>query len=146
MKSGAEIGQVLPVGRGFALLPVHLPQTLGKVKRNFGLRRVERERGIPGPAIRTIEAAAFGTRMGEGGIYDVPVGNSEYQFMDGDAGQQIRFSQQTFIGCALELEKILQLLRVGCEPRQHARAVFAVARGNEAMGIVLMKLRDARSH
>ena len=66
--------------------------------------------------------------MGEGGIYDVPVGNSEHQFMDGDARQQVRFPQQPFVGRALELEKILQLLTVGGEPRQHAGAVVAVAR------------------
>ncbi len=146
VKSCAEIGQILPVGRGFALLPIHFLQTLGKVKRNFDLRGVEGEPGIPGPAIRTIEAAALGTRVGEGGIYDVPVRNSEDKFMDGDTGQEIRFSQQPFISCAIELEKILQLLPVGGEPCQDAGAVFAIARGDEAMGIVLMKLRDTRSH
>ena len=74
------------------------------------------------------------------------VRNSENKFMDGDAGQQVGFSQQPFIGGAIELEKILQLLPVGGEPRQHAGAVFAVARRDEAMSIVLMKLRDTRSH
>ena len=84
--------------------------------------------------------------MSESGIYDVPVGNSEYQFMHGDPRQQVRFPQQPFVGCALELEKILELLTVGGEPRQHAGAVVAVARGNQAMSIVLMKLGDTRSH
>ena len=116
------------------------------MKRNFGLRRAERERGIPGPAIRTIKAASLGAGVGEGGIYDVRVRNSENKFMDGDSRQQVGFSQQPFIGGAIELEKILQLLPVGGEPRQHAGAVFAVARRDEAMSIVLMKLRDTRRH
>jgi hypothetical protein len=143
---GAEIGQIFPVSRGFALLPIHFLQTPGKMECHFGLRRVERERGIPGPAIRTIEAATLGARVGEGGIHDVRVRDSENKFMDGDAGQQIGFPQQPFVGCAIELKQILQLLPVGGEPRQHAGAVFAVARRDEAMSIVLMKLREARRH
>ena len=146
MKPAAEIGKILAIGRSFAFFPVHLAQTLGKVKRDFSLRRVEGKCAIPRPAIGAIEPAALGTGVSKSRIHDVPVGNSEYQFVDGDPRQQVRFPQQPFVGCALELEKIVQVLRIGCEPGQYAGAVLAVARGNQAMSVVLMKLRDPRRH
>jgi hypothetical protein len=66
--------------------------------------------------------------------------------MDSDPGQKIGFPQQPFIGRALELEQIVQRLRVGCKPGQHAGAVVAVAGGNQAMSVVLMKLGKTRRH
>ena len=107
MKSGAEIGQIFPVSSRLAFPPVHFPQTLSEVKPDLGLRRLQGEGGIPGPAVGTVEAAALGTRVGKSRIHNMPVGNTKYQFMDGNTGQPIRFSQQAFVACALELKQIL---------------------------------------
>src|ERR1700730_11138065 len=82
VKFAPEIGQVLAVGRSLAFFPAHLAQTFGKVKCNFSLRGVQREGAIPRTAIPAIEPAAFGAAVSERGIYDVRVGNAEYQFVD----------------------------------------------------------------
>ncbi len=108
MKRAAEIGQVLAIGRSFAFFPVHLAQALRKVKRDFSLSRLEGKCAIPRSAIGAVEPAALGTGVSKSRIHDVPVGNSEYQFVHGDPRQQVRFPQQTFVGCSLELEEIVQ--------------------------------------
>ena len=55
-------------------------------------------------------------------------------------------SPQAFVGGAFEMEEIVQVLQIGCEPGQYAGTVFTVARGNQAMSIVLMKLRNSWCH
>jgi hypothetical protein len=104
VKFSPEIGEILALSRGFAFFPVHFAQTLRKVKPKFRLRGFERECGVPRSATGPIEAAALGTRVGEGCVYDMPVGDSEHQFKDRDTRQKIRFPQQPFIGRPFKLE------------------------------------------
>jgi hypothetical protein len=40
----------------------------------------------------------------KGGVNDVRVGYAKYKFMNTDAGQETRFTEQSIVGCTLKLE------------------------------------------
>ncbi len=140
-----EASQIVTVSRRLLFPPVDLPQTLGKVECHFGLRGVERESRVPRPAIRPVKTAAIGTDINKRRVHNLPIGHAENQFVHRDARQQIRFPQQPFVSRSFELEQILQMSLIAAQSDETTLAALAVARGNQAVSVILSKLNRARN-
>jgi hypothetical protein len=65
-------------------------------------------------------------RMAEGRIRNPIIRESEYQFMDTDTRQQPIFGEQPIVGCALEIENLLQIFLAISHPNEDAVAAFTV--------------------
>ena len=70
--------------------------------------------------------------MCEGRIHNLAVSNAKKQFVYADAGEQAFFTQQTRVGCAIELNQVAQLGVIVRELGKHC-AFGAVFRWNETM-------------
>ena len=64
--------------------------------------------------------------MAEGRIHYPIIRDPEHQFMDTDAWQQPIFGEQAIVGCALEIENLLQICIVISHPNEDAVAAFTV--------------------
>jgi hypothetical protein len=68
----------------------------------------------------------MGVRMAEGSIDNAITGNTEYEFSETDARQQIILRQKAIICCMIQVEDIFQVRVVVCNTRQDAVIVVAV--------------------
>ena len=64
--------------------------------------------------------------MAEGGIHNPIIRDPEHKFMDTDAWQQTIFGEQPMVGCALEIENLLQIFIAISHPNEGAIAAFTV--------------------
>ncbi len=145
VKLGAEIGDVIVVGHLF-LEPVDFGKLDRLVPGDLGLRGLHRERRVPGAAVRPVETAALRMRMAERGVDDAEIRHAEHQFVDADAGQQVVLGNEAIVGGIVEIEDIGEMRIVVGDARQHAVALVAVLRGDQAMGVVAADQRDRRRH
>src|SRR5208282_1941570 len=98
-EAGAEVGQVVVIDDDF-VEPSDLGQLDRFAKRHLGLRRCEPEAGVPGAAVRPVEAAAERMCVTEGSIDYPEVRHAEYQLIEPDPRQEqeIVLRLQTVIG------------------------------------------------
>ena len=115
------------------------------MKGDFGLRRLEREAGVPRAAIGAVEAAAERMRMAERGVDDVRAGDAEDQLLDADAGEPLVLGQQAIVGRRVELEDGLQVLVVVRDAHEDGLAAGRVPRRNQAVRVELADQRERRN-
>ena len=104
----AEIRKIV-IELDFILVTAYFRKVNRFVKSNFGLRRVQLKRAIPGAAIRVVEPAAQRVGVGEGGIDDLCVRYTGNQLERADGGQQATLGKRSFIGHVAERSEILEL-------------------------------------
>ncbi len=137
MEISSKVGEIISVGRDFLIPPIDFLQFFSFVKCHLSLCSFQSKSCVPGAAVRQVKPAARGVYMSEGGVNDVCVGQSKYQFVNTDAGQEARFTEQSVIGCAFEFQKAIQIRIVGRQPRQRAFAVPDVLGRDKTMCIIL---------
>lgn len=135
VKVSPEICQIIFERKRFRLGPLDLFEFLGFVKGDLCLSGVQFERRVPPATFWAVEPAAQRVRVGERGVHDVGVGHAEKQFVDADAGKQVGLSQESVIGGAIELEKLLQLLVIVRQAGENA--FVAVAGRDQPVNVVL---------
>ena len=91
------------------------------VKGDFGLRRFEREAGVPRAAIGAVEAAAKRMRVAERRVDDVRKGTPKTSSSMPMPGSAVA-PQQAIVGRAIELEDVLQVRVIVRDARQDALA------------------------
>ena len=85
VKLPAEVGEVIV--QGYVVLEASdFGKLHGLVETHFCLRSPGLQSGVPGAAIRAVEAAAERMRVGERCIDDAMIGNAEHQLTHADAG------------------------------------------------------------
>src|SRR5579872_5940600 len=104
MKVSSEISKIIRIGHNLLVLPIDLPQFLDFVKSHLSLRSFQIEGCVPCPTVWQIESAAHRVCVSEGSVNDVRVGYAKYKFMNTDARQQTRFTEQSIVGRTLKLE------------------------------------------
>ena len=122
VKRRAEVAPVVVVGdRIFEA--ANLRELNCLVEAHFRLRGLERKRGIPGAAARSVEAAAERMRVTKGRVDDGRVGNRTHQFLDADARQPLPRRKQAVVRRRIQLENRLQMRVVVADGDEHAVAL-----------------------
>ena len=146
VKFGVEVGQVVAIDGGFRLWPLDFAQALGEMEANLDLGGSEIEASVPAPAIGTVEAAAMGGGVAERAVHDVPVGSSENELVDADAGEQVGLAKQAVVGGAFEIEQSLEISGAIGQAGQDAFVAASVAGRNKTVSGSLTDVRGRSRH
>src|SRR5215470_441525 len=80
--------------------------------------------------------------MGKGGIHNMGVRYSEHELPHRNPGQESCLALQPFVGRALEFEQSTQFLGITSQTPEDR--LLTVCRRNQAVGVVLKQMGDAR--
>ena len=133
-----EIGDEFGIVRD-VFKPADSLQLAGEVVCDLGERGFHRKPAIPGAALLAVEAAAAGSRVGEGGVDECVAGAAEDQLARIKVKQAALLRHQPSAGCAFKLGKVLQRAMVRRQSQENR--LFQPPGGNQADRVYLGNVR-----
>jgi len=142
MEQARKVGQEFDVVKGVLTLNACVDKKTPLVKRDLSNRGLNLKARVPCAALRAVEAAAEGARMGVGGIHDMSFWHTEEQFSRSNRRIASILRKFALVGCCIEFAEIREDIEWQGQAFQYTfRAIFC---RNQAMGSSLVKLCKSR--
>jgi hypothetical protein len=141
VKFAAKIGEKIDVQKRLFRLSVYFLQFPAAGIRHFEFLGAPLKRRVPDAAVGAIKTIPARAGVGERGIHNGRVRNSENEFAHVDAGNHARFAEPPAARRALEINQSAQAVR---QARQSFFIALDTFCGDPAMRAVAAKFRGAR--